>query len=349
MSKSPSRNRPAAATRRTAVPPRREVAARRANPTSRRRPPRRQRHWARWSIAAAVVAAGAAAAVVATTGGSSKSRATEALAIGAQAPDGAFSTVSGQTETIASLRGQPTLLWFVATWCSSCQAGTQAMASAIDTFDRDHLRVVELEQYDDLGQSGPPIAQFGQQLAGTYYNNPNWTWGTASQALTTTYNPKGYLDIYYLLSSSGKIVDIGSSPAATMSQLLSEASTLGSSSASARTSPSSASEIPAPTAVVRAATSVPASVAQAVGTPSAVLPPQLLKGQAPLREAGKPAVIYVGAEYCPFCAAERWPAVVALSRFGTFSHLGLTHSSNVDVYLGRKPSASMVRRSRAPT
>lgn len=236
MSKSPSRNRPAAAPRRTAVPPRKEVAARRANPTSRRRPPRRQRHWARWSIAAAVVAAGAAAAVVATTGGSSKSRATEALAIGAQAPDGAFSTVSGQTETIASLRGRPTLLWFVATWCSSCQAGTQAMATAIDTFDRDHLRVVELEQYNDLGQSGPPIAQFGQQLAGTYYNNPNWTWGTASEALTTTYNPKGYLDIYYLLSSSGKIVDIGSSPAATMNQLLSEASTLGSSSASAQTS-----------------------------------------------------------------------------------------------------------------
>ena len=32
---------------------------------------------------------------------------------------------------------------------------------------------------------------------------------------------------------------------------------------------------------------------------------------------GKPKVLYVGAEYCPFCAAERWPMVVALSRFGT--------------------------------
>ena len=39
---------------------------------------------------------------------------------------------------------------------------------------------------------------------------------------------------------------------------------------------------------------------------------------------GKPEVLYVGAEYCPFCAAERWPVVVALSRFGTWSGLSAT-------------------------
>jgi hypothetical protein len=47
---------------------------------------------------------------------------------------------------------------------------------------------------------------------------------------------------------------------------------------------------------------------------------------------GKPLVVYVGAEYCPYCAAERWAAVIALSRFGTFSGLGQTHSSSTDVY-----------------
>ena len=31
----------------------------------------------------------------------------------------------------------------------------------------------------------------------------------------------------------------------------------------------------------------------------------------------------MGAEYCPYCAAERWAMIVALSRFGTFS--GLQH------------------------
>jgi len=47
---------------------------------------------------------------------------------------------------------------------------------------------------------------------------------------------------------------------------------------------------------------------------------------------GKPLVLYVGAEYCPFCAAERWAMITALSKFGTFHNLGATHSSSVDVY-----------------
>ncbi|MGZ4615997.1 MAG: DUF929 family protein, partial [Actinomycetes bacterium] len=34
----------------------------------------------------------------------------------------------------------------------------------------------------------------------------------------------------------------------------------------------------------------------------------------------------------PFCAAERWPVVVALSRFGTWSDLGATESASNDVY-----------------
>jgi hypothetical protein len=41
---------------------------------------------------------------------------------------------------------------------------------------------------------------------------------------------------------------------------------------------------------------------------------------------GKPGVLYVGAEYCPFCAAERWPFVVAMTRFGQFANLQATAS-----------------------
>jgi hypothetical protein len=51
-----------------------------------------------------------------------------------------------------------------------------------------------------------------------------------------------------------------------------------------------------------------------------------------LTENGKPEIIYIGAEYCPYCATERWPMVIALSRFGTFSNLGVTHSASGDVY-----------------
>ena len=54
-----------------------------------------------------------------------------------------------------------------------------------------------------------------------------------------------------------------------------------------------------------------------------------------LREArgfdGKPLVVYVGAEYCPYCAAERWVMVMWLSRFGTFKNLSEIQSSSTDV------------------
>jgi hypothetical protein len=48
--------------------------------------------------------------------------------------------------------------------------------------------------------------------------------------------------------------------------------------------------------------------------------------------SGKPILLYVGAEYCPYCAAERWAMVIALSRFGTFSNLHIISSSSTDVY-----------------
>ncbi len=45
---------------------------------------------------------------------------------------------------------------------------------------------------------------------------------------------------------------------------------------------------------------------------------------------GKPEILYIGAEYCPFCAAERWGMIIALMRFGTFSNLHLMTSDVAD-------------------
>jgi hypothetical protein len=50
----------------------------------------------------------------------------------------------------------------------------------------------------------------------------------------------------------------------------------------------------------------------------------------PLTSGGKPEVLYMGSEYCPFCAAQRWAMINALSRFGTFTGLTTTHSSSTD-------------------
>lgn len=78
---------------------------------------------------------------------------------------------------------------------------------------------------------------------------------------------------------------------------------------------------------------VPVPALNAVGVGSGVTPPQPLPSATPpLEVGGAPEVLYIGAEYCPFCAAERWPVVVALSRFGTFAGLGATESSASDVF-----------------
>jgi hypothetical protein len=97
---------------------------------------------------------------------------------------------------------------------------------------------------------------------------------------------------------------------------------------------------PAPADVVQATTNVPPDKLAAVGVgPSDIQAPKATTGNQPaLTSNGLPEVLYMGAEYCPYCAAERWPMVVALSRFGTFSHLGATESSTVsgEVFPGTK-------------
>ena len=47
---------------------------------------------------------------------------------------------------------------------------------------------------------------------------------------------------------------------------------------------------------------------------------------------GKPAVIFIGDEWCPYCGAERWALIIALLRFGNFSNLSYMLSSPTDVY-----------------
>lgn len=88
-------------------------------------------------------------------------------------------------------------------------------------------------------------------------------------------------------------------------------------------------------------TSVPASTLEAVGVPDP--PPRvtpLPEGTPPVEEDGKPVVLYYGAEYCPFCAVERWPMVVALSRFGTFEGLSATTSAPPPETLPNTPTVT---------
>lgn len=85
-------------------------------------------------------------------------------------------------------------------------------------------------------------------------------------------------------------------------------------------------------AVLHTLSTIPTATFDEVGAGKVDSRPARVTGQPALTEDGKPRVLSVGSEYCPFCAAERWPVVVALSRFGSFSNLGQTTSARADVY-----------------
>jgi hypothetical protein len=88
-------------------------------------------------------------------------------------------------------------------------------------------------------------------------------------------------------------------------------------------------------AVAAQLATIPAKVYNSVGagpTGRNAVDPLATISEKPLTANGKPEILYMGAEYCPYCGAERWAITTALSRFGTFSGLHFIHSSSTDVY-----------------
>ena len=96
-----------------------------------------------------------------------------------------------------------------------------------------------------------------------------------------------------------------------------------------------ATESAASSAIVRQVSTVPAAVLTGMSSAQVITPLQAVQRSGPpLTIGGKPVIVFVSEESCPFCAAERWSLAVALSHFGTWSHLGSTTSSATDVYPG---------------
>lgn len=87
---------------------------------------------------------------------------------------------------------------------------------------------------------------------------------------------------------------------------------------------------------IKDATSVSSSVFDQVGTgglQSGQLPINPVKNPTSLTGSdGKPEVLYMGGEFCPYCATDRWVMLTALSRFGTFTGVQSMFSSSTDVY-----------------
>ncbi len=87
---------------------------------------------------------------------------------------------------------------------------------------------------------------------------------------------------------------------------------------------------PVPSTLLQQVTGVSVSTLAAIGSASSVASPRAINGSA-LTLNGKPEIIYIGAEYCPYCAVERWAMIMALSKFGNFSGIQYMLSSGSDV------------------
>ena len=71
------------------------------------------------------------------------------------------------------------------------------------------------------------------------------------------------------------------------------------------------------------------STLAAVGSGSAQAPAGISGGN--LVTNGKPEILYIGGEYCPYCAVTRWSMIIALSKFGTFTGVEYMLSTSSDV------------------
>lgn len=79
------------------------------------------------------------------------------------------------------------------------------------------------------------------------------------------------------------------------------------------------------------------TLADEVGLGLVGSPPVGTGNVTPLVANGKPEILYIGANYCPFCAVTRWGFTLALMRFGNFSSLHYMTSSANDSY-GSSPT-----------
>jgi hypothetical protein len=82
--------------------------------------------------------------------------------------------------------------------------------------------------------------------------------------------------------------------------------------------------------VIKDVTSVSNATLTKVGAGTVTTEPAPVSSQPPLTSGGKPEMLYIGAEFCPYCAVERWAMAEALSKFGTFTGIGEVRSGTTD-------------------
>lgn len=125
---------------------------------------------------------------------------------GDYAPNIPITLTNGTTTSLSKFSGNTVLLYFVATWCPSCQQAAQLLNQQY--YSQLHSKgvvILTIELYNDLNQQGPSIQQFASQYGGGT-GKPGWYFGTSTQNATYTYDPSANLEAYYLVNGTGAII-----------------------------------------------------------------------------------------------------------------------------------------------
>jgi hypothetical protein len=89
------------------------------------------------------------------------------IAVGDEIPSFSYRLLDGHQLSQKTLRGKRYVLWMVASWCSSCQAGSGVVGDHIAYLRSRGVSVLEMRLTNDLGAPGPGLQQFQKPSART--------------------------------------------------------------------------------------------------------------------------------------------------------------------------------------
>lgn len=176
----------------------------------------RQR-WSQFIIAAFAMASTSASVASASPSGTMGPQNTQ-NPVSKTALNAAFVS-NGKTINLSAYRGRPVMVWQVATWCGSCQAGLRMFLQNHSMIDQSDIQVVVLRDYKNGGYPGIGITQFAQQVAPALLHDPHFIFGDDSENLYQLYNPQHYVDIYELIDPDGQVNVVSSAPSATFEKI----------------------------------------------------------------------------------------------------------------------------------
>lgn len=127
--------------------------------------------------------------------------------------------VHGKTLNLQSFKGQPVMLWQVATWCKSCAVGLKTLAQNRALIDASNVKVIVLRDYKDGGYPGVSMEKFTAENAPALLHDPHFTIGEDTQELDKRYDPHHYVDIYYLIKPNGRVAMTASNPAMSFNKI----------------------------------------------------------------------------------------------------------------------------------